>query len=100
MIALLLQTHATYAALTNNTPVPPIRPERRCEFENQVVTIRDPWRRLATTMFEHPAVSSVSWDVVFCLLSSIAWAAINDFDAKRMLGTKSFMVRKEVQKDE
>ena len=55
---------------------------------------------MATTMFEHPAVSSVSWDVVFCLLSSIAWAAINDFDAKRMLGTKSFMVRKEVQKDE
>ena len=60
----------------------------------------DPWpsQWLARTMFQHPSVtSSMSWDVVFCLISSIAWAAINDSEI--MLGTKSLVSRKVIQKN-
>lgn len=31
------------------------------------------WKTIVHTLHEHPAVSSVGWDVVFCWISSISW---------------------------
>lgn len=35
---------------------------------------------------EHPAVSSVSWDVIYCTVSAIAWIAVNGGSPIQMLG--------------
>jgi hypothetical protein len=43
-------------------------------------------QRLFDTVYVHPACSSVSWDVIFCTLSSFAWAVVHNFEASRMLG--------------
>ncbi|KAL4782802.1 hypothetical protein BJX76DRAFT_331749 [Aspergillus varians] len=43
-------------------------------------------RRLLGTFYDHPACSSVSWDVVMCTISAFFWALVHGFDAGRMLG--------------
>ncbi|EPS33901.1 hypothetical protein PDE_08863 [Penicillium oxalicum 114-2] len=37
-------------------------------------------------IYEHPAVSSVSWDVIFCTVTAIAWIVVNGGGSRRMLG--------------
>lgn len=34
--------------------------------------------RLLGVMHEHPAVSSVSWDVVFCVVNTVAWGSLRE----------------------
>jgi hypothetical protein len=43
------------------------------------------WRRLLSAMSEHPAVSSVSWDVVCCFLVVVSWTAAHSGDLSEML---------------
>jgi hypothetical protein len=43
-------------------------------------------QQLLDTIYVHPACSSVSWDVIFCVLSSSAWALVHGFEAEQMLG--------------
>ncbi|KAK9855962.1 hypothetical protein MYU51_001693 [Penicillium brevicompactum] len=43
-------------------------------------------QQLLDTVYVHPACSSVSWDVIFCTLSSFAWAIVHGFDTNLMLG--------------
>lgn len=50
------------------------------------VSYGDVARKLLDTIYVHPACSSVSWDVIFCTLSSFAWALVHGFEAKHMLG--------------
>lgn len=43
-------------------------------------------QRLLSAVYEHPAMSSVSWDVIFCTVSVFAWIVVNGGSADRMLG--------------
>lgn len=43
-------------------------------------------RTLLTAVYEHPAVSSVSWDVVYCTVTAVAWIAVNNGSPRQMLG--------------
>ncbi|KAF4223382.1 hypothetical protein CNMCM6457_000491 [Aspergillus fumigatiaffinis] len=43
------------------------------------------WRRLLSAMSEHPAVSSVSWDVVCCFLVVVSWTAAHLGGVSEML---------------
>lgn len=84
-ISLVLHAKATYEALADkNTSPTPIR------YGCNVVGKREPsdkaLLRLIGTMWEHPAVSSVSWDVLFCSVGFIAWAIVNNFSVLAMLG--------------
>lgn len=85
-IALLLHAKATYLMLTDNSLVPLRRAADSCAFEKSQGMSSGPWERLIGTIFEHPAVSSVSWDVVFCTVEFVSWAAIHGFSAKQILG--------------
>lgn len=85
-IGLLLQGLATYMTLGDNSPVPLRRTRWSCALENAQHAPGNPWERLLGTMFEHPAVTSVSWDVIFCAVQCFAWAVVNQFDTERMLG--------------
>ncbi|GAB1316343.1 hypothetical protein MFIFM68171_06553 [Madurella fahalii] len=38
------------------------------------------WRVILATLHEHPAVSSVGWDVICCWVSYTAWALLRDSD--------------------
>ncbi|KAJ5168718.1 uncharacterized protein N7482_004312 [Penicillium canariense] len=42
--------------------------------------------RLPSVIYEHPAVSSVSWDVIYCTITAVAWIVVNGGNPKRMLG--------------
>jgi hypothetical protein len=43
-------------------------------------------KTLLGAIYEHPAVSSVSWDVVYCTVTAVAWFSVNGGDSNRMLG--------------
>lgn len=43
-------------------------------------------RVLLNAVYEHPDVSSVSWDVIYCTVSAIDWIAVNGGSPSRMLG--------------
>lgn len=43
-------------------------------------------QRLLDTVYVHPACSSVSWDVIWCMVSGFAWAVVHGFEARGMLG--------------
>ncbi|KAL4797816.1 hypothetical protein BDV19DRAFT_358040 [Aspergillus venezuelensis] len=43
-------------------------------------------KRLWDAVYEHPACSSVSWDVIMCTISAFFWAGVNGFDTGKMLG--------------
>lgn len=85
-IALLMHAQATYSALRDRSPVPLRRASDSCRFESSQGDSHEPWRRLLGTMVEHPAVSSVSWDVVFCTVEFFTWTVVNGFSAKQILG--------------
>lgn len=85
-IALLMHAQATYSALRDRSPVPLRRASDSCRFESSQGDYHEPWRRLLGTMVEHPAVSSVSWDVVFCTVEFFTWTVVNGFSAKQILG--------------
>ena len=73
-ICVIVQAHATYLALqaigtsTDRSPYAPLA------------------RKLLGAVYEHPAVSSVSWDVIFCAISVVSWMAVNGGSVHRMLG--------------
>ncbi|KAJ5495828.1 hypothetical protein N7539_000944 [Penicillium diatomitis] len=43
-------------------------------------------RHLPSVIYEHPAVSSVSWDVIMCTATAIAWIVVNGGEPRKMLG--------------
>jgi len=43
-------------------------------------------RKLLSAIYEHPAVSSVSWDVIYCTVTAVAWFSVNGADSNQMLG--------------
>jgi hypothetical protein len=43
-------------------------------------------REVLATVYVHPACSSVSWDVIMCTISGVAWAVVHGFDEGSMLG--------------
>lgn len=43
-------------------------------------------RNLPSVIYEHPAVSSVSWDVIYCTVTAGAWIVVNGGSPTRMLG--------------
>ncbi|KAF7719691.1 Uncharacterized protein PECH_004193 [Penicillium ucsense] len=43
-------------------------------------------RHLPSVIYEHPAVSSVSWDVIMCTATAIAWVVVNGGEPRKMLG--------------
>ncbi|KAL2800129.1 hypothetical protein BJX66DRAFT_291391 [Aspergillus keveii] len=43
-------------------------------------------REVLATVYAHPACSSVSWDVIMCTISGVAWAVVHGFDEGAMLG--------------
>ncbi|KAJ5669678.1 hypothetical protein N7462_010748 [Penicillium macrosclerotiorum] len=43
-------------------------------------------RDLPGVIYEHPAQSSVSWDVIFCTITSLAWTLVHGGSPSRMLG--------------
>lgn len=43
-------------------------------------------KTLLGAIYEHPAVSSVSWDVIYCTVTAVAWFSVNGGDSNRMLG--------------
>ncbi|KAJ5678525.1 uncharacterized protein N7477_004158 [Penicillium maclennaniae] len=69
-ICVLLQAHSTLQVL-----------EHAEAGEYRTLT-----RVLFAAIYEHPAVSSVSWDVIFCTVTAMAWFSVNGGDPKRMLG--------------
>ncbi|KAJ6136140.1 hypothetical protein N7512_001300, partial [Penicillium capsulatum] len=73
-ICIVLQAHATYLAMqaTGTT--------------TQVTSYGELAQRLWSAVYEHPAVSSVSWDVILCTTSAFAWAIVNGGNVGRMLG--------------
>jgi hypothetical protein len=78
----------TYTAFTSKVPIPMRRAVTTCAMEPaQQLPLMVPnddgfgwmsWRlrRLLGTIFEHPAVSSVSWDVICCTVSAAVWWGI------------------------
>ena len=69
-VCILLQAHSTLQALEHA--------EMR-EYSKLA-------RNLSTAIYEHPAVSSVSWDVIYCTVTAMAWFSVNGGDPNRMLG--------------
>ncbi|KAI9935111.1 hypothetical protein ASPWEDRAFT_31443 [Aspergillus wentii DTO 134E9] len=86
--ASLFQVWTMFYALASPSPVPLRRARDTCAFEpaQDTQAAEDVGQRLLGTVFEHPAVSSVSWDVVFCTVGFLSWAAAHRFYAKDMLG--------------
>lgn len=41
---------------------------------------------LLDTIYVHPACSSVSWDVIMCTVSGIAWLLVHGFNMNEMVG--------------
>lgn len=85
-IVLTLQVGVTYVALDDASPVPLRRARDSCALEPAHTYTQKPWLRLRDTIFEHPAVSSVSWDVVFCAVGFLSWTAVHNVRASEMLG--------------
>lgn len=54
--------------------------------EISVESLRTLAASLPGVIYEHPAVSSVSWDVIYCTITAVAWIAVNGGNPKRMLG--------------
>lgn len=75
VICILLQAHATYSVISDIAA-----PDVTTVSYGVLV------RRLLNAMYEHPAVSSVSWDVVFCMIGAVAWAMVHGGDMSSMLG--------------
>jgi hypothetical protein len=88
-IAVVLHGIATYTALNDGSTIPSRRARWGCALESSQSSpaASAPWQRLLlNTVFEHPAVTSVGWDVIFCTVECLAWAGVNRFDARKMLG--------------
>lgn len=69
-VCLVMQAHSTYLAMENLGT-------------NSYGSLS---QSLLSTIHEHPAVSSVSWDVIFCTVSAIAWTVLNVGSPSQMLG--------------
>lgn len=68
--SILIQGHLTYSVLKN----------LGTSSYSRLV------QSLLNTIYEHPAVSSVSWDVIYCTVSAMAWVFVNGGSPSRMLG--------------
>lgn len=69
-VCLVIQAHSTYLALESLGT-------SSCSSLVQ---------SLLNAIYEHPAVSSVSWDVIYCTVSAMAWVIVNGGSPSRMLG--------------
>lgn len=76
-ICVVLQAHATYLAM------------QATGASVGTISYVELVPRLLGAVHEHPAVSSVSWDVIFCTISAFAWMAVNGGSVNRMLGEES-----------
>ncbi|KAJ5812332.1 hypothetical protein N7474_008633 [Penicillium riverlandense] len=56
-------------------------------------------RALFRAVYEHPAVSSVSWDVIFCTVGAGTWCLVHGGDLYKMLGGRQ-SVKAKGEKDE
>lgn len=56
-------------------------------------------RALLRAVYEHPAVSSVSWDVIFCTVGAGTWCFVHGGDLYKMLGGRP-SVKAKGEKDE
>lgn len=70
----IIQAHSTFLVLQEMG--------REISFES----VRTLAASLPSVIYEHPAVSSVSWDVIYCTISAVAWIAVNGGNPQRMLG--------------
>lgn len=82
-ICVLLHAHVTYVVISEDIAQPGTATTTAATV---TATFDVLVRRLIAAMYDHPAVSSVSWDVVFCTIGAIAWAAVHGGDLRRMLG--------------
>lgn len=74
MACVAIQAHSTFLVLQDN----------RVDFS--IESLRVLAQSLPSVVYEHPAVSSVSWDVIYCTITSVAWIVVNGRNPKRMLG--------------
>jgi hypothetical protein len=74
MACVVIQAHSTFLVLQNMG--------QDISFES----VRVLARILPSVIYEHPAVSSVSWDVIYCTVTAVAWIVVNGGNPKQMLG--------------
>lgn len=74
LLCAILQAHSTYAVFQD---VAGEWNKTACEKVS---------RSLLAAVYEHPAVSSVSWDVIFCSVGAVAWIMAQGRDRRKMLG--------------
>ncbi|GAD98059.1 hypothetical protein AN4634.2 [Paecilomyces variotii No. 5] len=84
-VSSLLLSFSTFSALADNSLSPLRRARDTCAFERSGESSGNPWERSLATIFEHPAVSSVSWDAIFCAVSFASWAAVHSFYVRDMV---------------
>lgn len=84
-VSSLLLASSTLSALSDNFPAPLRRARASCTFEQSHANSENPWERSVATIFEHPAVSSVGWDAIFCAIGFASWAAVHSFYVRDMV---------------
>jgi hypothetical protein len=100
--SLLILAGFTYLAFHDRSPIPLRRASDTCatEVAQDDSTANVSLLRIFFAMFEHPAVNSVSWDVIFCTISCWAWAAVHQFNPSLMLGDSEQVADADQKKDE
>lgn len=73
-ICVFLQAHSTFLVLED------VGTDARSPSYTMLV------RSLLGAIYEHPAVSSVSWDFIYCSITAVAWLAVNGGYLTQMLG--------------
>ncbi|KAJ9193480.1 hypothetical protein DTO164E3_7879 [Paecilomyces variotii] len=84
-VSSLLLSLSTFSALADNSPPPLRRARDSCALERSGESSGNPWERSLATIFEHPAVSSVSWDAIFCTIGFASWALVHSFYVRDMV---------------
>jgi hypothetical protein len=74
MACVAIQAHSTFLVLQD------------MGLDISIESLRVLATNLPSVIYEHPAVSSVSWDVIYCTVTAGAWIAVNGGSPKRMLG--------------
>ncbi|KAF3388385.1 Thioredoxin-like protein AAED1 [Penicillium rolfsii] len=79
MVCVLIQAHSTFLVLQDMGQ------------DISVESLRVLAAHLPKVIYEHPAVSSVSWDVIYCTVTAGVWIAVNGASPKRMLGHEKLL---------
>lgn len=74
MACVIIQAHSTFLVLQDKG------------HDISAVSLRTLVKDLPSVIYEHPAVGSVSWDVIYCTVTAVAWIIVNNGNPKRMLG--------------